>query len=415
MANPVPTVSLPTLFKEVDRLSTSLRGRVVIPLASVRDLDAVRHVIQGFEALSQGRGGPEATSRFRAEMKTASDEQEGDAQVLLQHASHPGTPVQAPLIRQLNEWTRNKLAMLKHQLETLRDAQQPSPAHSAREAMMALLGDDEVAGPPEKKRRRVIEEDDNFTSSEKKTEKSENVEMEEADQEEEWVDEDNELQEEGVAVTLSPLIWQDMNTSEWKWAAFTDGQNNMYDANIAEAFASQQEAQTSLETFLDSIDAADKDAHLRLLDHTLQAWQQHNIGNACRDVQGTERLQISDSTGVTDHYLILFTTYGPKQLHTHQDYQALSHLQSFEAQTPYFDRLKDYIINHVQKSFADQMLPEAIKVIPGTNIIRQGFLWCEEQQEQDPILALGYIVLYLPRGTSLDKIETLDTVLFDAM
>ena len=400
-----PAEPLPQLFQQVNVLwqQQQQQGTLGDAGKDIKEvMSAIQHILQGFEAVLQGRKSPEAIARFRAEMKQASAsliDTEPIVQVL-SSAALPDSRITESMVQQLNTWTRQNL----NQMLGILQPSTPSQLGIRPREVIEILETEEVV-PPSAKRRRLLKKQSAVAVRPIKMPEPEMTELP-----------DEELVEEGITLNLAPLIWQDMSskTGVWRYALFTDSQNVMYDRHGP--FESQDAAQKHMEEVLARVDAAEQKGYITLFNIAYTAWTTKNENQACRDVQGTERLTIQDDSDEAEyHYLILFTTLGAKQLSKLTEYQTL--VNGDESQPEYqaaWEKMMAEITKRKNK-WTKSMLKTAKAIMPNVSLMQTRITKCQAVDGNAPILAMISMVLRLPLGTSEDDFKKLDEIMFETL
>ena len=188
-------------------------------------------------------------------------------------------------------------------------------------------------------------------------------------------DDEEELKVKGISLTFSPIVWEDPIINKWKWAAFIDDTNGIYDQINDEVYDSQEDASSASEIFSNQVNI-----NSSLLHRALVGWEQYN-DDPCKDVQGTEQLSIIHNNE-PKKYLIVFRT------------TQLNNTDNIEIQ------IKNWITDVLKKLKADK----SVHIRP-LNIYK--FIQCE------PFHGLVYSVLELVNVVSDIEINTIDNEIFD--
>ncbi len=384
-----------------------------------RLLDASRWIVDSLERLAQGRAQAEGVASFRQSLGQAvalydPDSRERKALDLLRPSHVPLTPT---ILNQLAQLARQQLEGVLKALDT--------HTHAAL-ALQSML-DEPAAAVPVPLEPTLDEDDEDEKAPPRKrlvpgagrhAREQPEVEVEELEAHDVVDDVSNAMQEEGLHLKFSPLVWQDAVTQSWKWAVFVDAASGVYDQMETKLyeFPTEAEAQQSLDQFIDRVDQS-AHPHDVLLERAMLAWRQLNASQACQHIQGTETLHITDpTTHSTQRYVIVFCTYGAPQLKDHPAYQQLVHLGTGQSVEPLLQTLETHIRTRAGRRWA--VLRTAAL---GEQLARKmtmglyGFIPCTAATGIVPIIGLWYFALRFPPETTEEQVTQAEDTIFQSM
>jgi len=355
------------------------------------DMRAYTHLVRGYKILIDGKASLESQTRFRQELK--------DASVLLDS----GTPERAAIeaLAKGATVTSQILTMLsqlvKKRLQEIIDDETPSHAETATTSKRKRLHQGDAGSVKEMK-------------TEIKSETNDDDEDEEEDEEQ-----GDELELDKIILQFSPLVWEDPVQKMWQFAIFVNQDtNSVYDDVLQQTFPSQEAATVALENVTNLIDSAGNNGYRELAMRAIQSWRMHNQTRACRDTQGTERMDVIGEDGTIDRYLIVFSSFGYNQLANVQIYKTIMEKPSESDIDVELKELAQYVKSNLN-TWVTMVLKPVASLLSTIDVMFADFTTCQEVAGSRPVVGMVSVVLRFERNVDQSFIDQVDNTIFDNM